>query len=66
MKWLSYLAAIGASLDLSNFSPRVDLAPEEPPAKSGRGKRRSSPPKKRPNRLHISKRVRRKHRRARK
>jgi hypothetical protein len=34
------------------------------PTRYGRGKRAQAKPKRRPNRMHISKRVRRKHRRA--
>lgn len=43
---------------------KLKMALASAPAKYRRGRRAQMKPKRRPNRLHISKRVRRKHRRA--
>lgn len=56
-------AAVGIGLNLAHFLPTGPMIPE-PSGSPRRGKRQQSKPKKRSNRLIISKRVRRKHRRA--
>jgi hypothetical protein len=51
----------------ADFVPDMDFYPRPRRGKgqsNKRGKGKRSPPKQRPNRLHMSKRVRRKHRRA--
>lgn len=66
MASMALAGVLNAAISPAFFAPNPGPGPGDPftTSKDRRGKRKQARPKKRPNRLHISKRIRAKHRRA--